>query len=217
MHCNDFNMLWRLWTLWGTSITNDNLNFKVVFLSTTTFLKVVIQLFCIAMCRWYCCTVFSCCTSVLQVIVLYGNLAVLGLLILQKHTRRPKSTDYSIFRYIQVYSYISRVIFIFINAYSDVYRCAPSQLLSWTVINCNLSLVMKCTWLRAYDSLQCSYVCPGSCEVPVGRAQLRGGEGGGGAGGVHTLHRALERAHRPMVPRHAGSKYCVGIIQLYFR
>ena len=37
-----------------------------------------------------------------QVIVLYGNLAVLGLLILQKHSRRPKSTDYSIFRYIQV-------------------------------------------------------------------------------------------------------------------
>ena len=42
----------------------------------------------------------------MQVIVLYGNLAVLGLLILQKHSRRPKSTDYSIFRYIQV-SYIS--------------------------------------------------------------------------------------------------------------
>merc|ERR1711997_20410 len=36
-----------------------------------------------------------------EVIVLYGNLAVLGLLILQKHSRRPKSTDYSIFRYIQ--------------------------------------------------------------------------------------------------------------------
>jgi len=36
-----------------------------------------------------------------EVLVLYGNLAVLGLLILQKHTRRPKSTDYSIFRYIQ--------------------------------------------------------------------------------------------------------------------
>ena len=39
---------------------------------------------------------------VLQVLVLYGNLGVLGLLILQKHTRRPKSTDYSIFRFIQV-------------------------------------------------------------------------------------------------------------------
>ena len=37
----------------------------------------------------------------LQVLVLYGNLGVLGLLILQKHTRRPKSTDYSIFRFIQ--------------------------------------------------------------------------------------------------------------------
>jgi len=36
-----------------------------------------------------------------EVIVLYGNLAVLGLLILQKHSRRPKSTDYSIFRYVQ--------------------------------------------------------------------------------------------------------------------
>ena len=34
-------------------------------------------------------------------LVLYGNLGVLGLLILQKHTRRPKSTDYSIFRFIQ--------------------------------------------------------------------------------------------------------------------
>ena len=38
----------------------------------------------------------------LQVLVLYGNLGVLGLLILQKHSRRPKSTDYSIFRFIQV-------------------------------------------------------------------------------------------------------------------
>ena len=37
----------------------------------------------------------------LQVLVLYGNLGVLGLLILQKHSRRPKSTDYSIFRFIQ--------------------------------------------------------------------------------------------------------------------
>ena len=36
-----------------------------------------------------------------QVLVLYGNLGVLGLLILQKHSRRPKSTDYSIFRFIQ--------------------------------------------------------------------------------------------------------------------
>jgi len=36
-----------------------------------------------------------------EVLVLYGNLSVLGLLILQKHTRRPKSTDYSIFRYVQ--------------------------------------------------------------------------------------------------------------------
>ena len=37
-----------------------------------------------------------------EVLVLYGNLGVLGLLILQKHSRRPKSTDYSIFRFIQV-------------------------------------------------------------------------------------------------------------------
>jgi len=36
-----------------------------------------------------------------EVLVLHGNLAVLGLLILQKHSKRPKSTDYSIFRYIQ--------------------------------------------------------------------------------------------------------------------
>ena len=35
-------------------------------------------------------------------LVLYGNLVVLGLLILQKHNRRPKATDYSVFRYIQV-------------------------------------------------------------------------------------------------------------------
>ena len=51
----------------------------------------------------------------------------------------------------------------------------------------------------------------------MGRAQLRGGEGGGGAGRVHALYRALERADRPMVPRHAGSKYCVVIIHLYSR
>ena len=37
----------------------------------------------------------------LKALVLYGNLGVLGLLILQKHSRRPKSTDYSIFRFIQ--------------------------------------------------------------------------------------------------------------------
>ena len=37
-----------------------------------------------------------------EVLVLHGNLAVLGLLILQKHSKRPKSTNYSIFRYIQV-------------------------------------------------------------------------------------------------------------------
>lgn len=36
-----------------------------------------------------------------EVLVLYGNLVVLGLLILQKHSRRPKSTDYSIYRFIQ--------------------------------------------------------------------------------------------------------------------
>lgn len=36
-----------------------------------------------------------------EVLVLYGNLAVLSLLIIQKHSRRPKSTDPSIFRYIQ--------------------------------------------------------------------------------------------------------------------
>jgi len=36
-----------------------------------------------------------------EALVLYGNLGVLGLLILQKHSRRPKSTDYSIFRFIQ--------------------------------------------------------------------------------------------------------------------
>ena len=45
----------------------------------------------------------------------------------------------------------------------------------------------------------------GCCEIPVGRAQLRGGSRGGGAGRLHPLHRALERADRPLVPRHAGS------------
>jgi len=36
-----------------------------------------------------------------EVLVLYGNLVVLGLLILQKHQRRPKSTDYSIYNFIK--------------------------------------------------------------------------------------------------------------------
>ena len=45
----------------------------------------------------------------------------------------------------------------------------------------------------------------GCCEIPVGRAQLRGGPRGGGAGRLHPVHRALERADRPLVPRHAGS------------
>ena len=44
----------------------------------------------------------------------------------------------------------------------------------------------------------------GRGEVPVGRSQLRGGPGGGGVGGVHPLHRALEWAHRPLVPWNAG-------------
>ena len=34
-------------------------------------------------------------------LVLYGNLSVLGLLVLKNHSRRPKSTDYSIFKFIQ--------------------------------------------------------------------------------------------------------------------
>ena len=45
----------------------------------------------------------------------------------------------------------------------------------------------------------------GGGEVPVGRAQLRGGSRGGGAGRLHPVHRALERADRPLVPWHAGS------------
>ena len=45
----------------------------------------------------------------------------------------------------------------------------------------------------------------GCCEIPVGRSQLRGGSRGGGAGRLHPVHRALERADRPLVPRHAGS------------
>ena len=45
----------------------------------------------------------------------------------------------------------------------------------------------------------------GCCEILVGRSQLRGGSGGGGAGRLHPLHRALERADRPLVPRHAGT------------
>ena len=34
-------------------------------------------------------------------LVLYGNLSVLGLLILKNHSRRPKSTDFGLCRYIQ--------------------------------------------------------------------------------------------------------------------
>ena len=33
--------------------------------------------------------------------VLYGNFCVLGLLILKHHTHRPKSTDFSTFKFIQ--------------------------------------------------------------------------------------------------------------------
>ena len=84
---------------------------------------------------------------VVQVLVLYGNLGVLGLLILQKHTRRPKSTDYSIFRFIQV--------------------------------SLDIKYRLDMFWA-------------GRGAVPLGRSQLRGGQRGGGAGGLHSLHRALE-------------------------
>lgn len=33
--------------------------------------------------------------------VLYGNLSILGLLILKHHSRRPKSTDFSVYKFIQ--------------------------------------------------------------------------------------------------------------------
>ena len=33
--------------------------------------------------------------------VLYGNLSVLGLLVLKHHSRRPKSTDYSVYKFVQ--------------------------------------------------------------------------------------------------------------------
>ena len=56
---------------------------------------------------------------------------------------------------------------------------------------------------------------PGRGEVPLGRAQLRGGAGGGGARGVHPLHRALERPHRPVVPRHAGQ--CPAVLMTELR
>ena len=36
-----------------------------------------------------------------DVLVLYGNFSVLGLLILKHHSRRPKSTDFSIYKFIQ--------------------------------------------------------------------------------------------------------------------
>ena len=86
----------------------------------------------------------------LQVLVLYGNLGVLGLLILQKHSRRPKSTDYSIFRFIQV---------------------------SQSVKISNYFQLSQLSIFRA-----------GRGEVPLGRSQLRGGPGGGGAGGLHSLY-----------------------------
>merc|ERR1719350_1625273 len=34
-------------------------------------------------------------------LVLYGNLSVLGLLVLKHHSRRPKSTDYSVYKFVQ--------------------------------------------------------------------------------------------------------------------
>ena len=34
-------------------------------------------------------------------LVLYGNFSVLGLLVLKHHGRRPKSTDFSVYKFIQ--------------------------------------------------------------------------------------------------------------------
>ena len=34
-------------------------------------------------------------------LVLYGNLSVMGLLVLKHHTRRPKSTDFSVYKFVQ--------------------------------------------------------------------------------------------------------------------
>ena len=39
--------------------------------------------------------------SISDDLVLYGNLSVLGLLILRHHSRRPKSTDYGLSRFVQ--------------------------------------------------------------------------------------------------------------------
>lgn len=36
-----------------------------------------------------------------ELLVLYGNLSVLGLLILKHHSRRPKSTDFSVYKFVQ--------------------------------------------------------------------------------------------------------------------
>ena len=45
-----------------------------------------------------------------ELLVLYGNLSVLGLLILKNHSRRPKPTDFSLCKFVQaVVRYVSRV------------------------------------------------------------------------------------------------------------
>ena len=52
----------------------------------------------------------------------------------------------------------------------------------------------------------------GRGALPLGRPQLRGGEGGGGAGRLHALHRALERSDRPLVSWYAGGSLFYGIM-----
>ena len=45
------------------------------------------------------CKMFSLCLD--EQLVLYGNLSVLGLLILKHHPRKPKSTEFSVYKFVQ--------------------------------------------------------------------------------------------------------------------
>ena len=45
------------------------------------------------------CKIFSLCLD--EQLVLYGNLSVLGLLILKHHPRKPKSTEFSVYKFVQ--------------------------------------------------------------------------------------------------------------------
>ena len=104
----DFDIFWKLHFLNHFIFLYD-----VQFLMTFTqlnanlksFLRGLLLVLGLKECQFFLCffTLFFYFFSDEQ-LVLYGNFSVLGLLVLKHHGRRPKSTDFSVYKFIQARS-----------------------------------------------------------------------------------------------------------------